>query len=311
MTEYAKILNLVKDTRKGREHLQKVSPGEIGWGLTGAGVGGAAGYAGSKMLPGVSSRGRLIYSLLGALSGTAGSQLLLNSMPGEYGFKGTLADELRLAPLTKVPSSFSSEVKAETSGESKGPVPANSSDLWAAATGWPALVGAGVGAGTGAIRGFITPKYNFDISGEKAAARALEHVTTATHKTPQQSLEIWNRLTPRERRANLMPVPGNERGRRVLAKSNLELYTDAVTNSPKLRLAAPTGPRYFLAESLNQIANAGFEGAKSAALGWLLGGGFDYVKRKFGTETKTGVQPNNAELLQKWIDDNYNAPTKS
>lgn len=92
---YADQLN--KMLESGSDALSHVSPGELGWGAVGAGGGAMMGYALSRLLhrkP--SKRVKLLYSLLGAAAGGAGSQYLLANMPGSEGFNGSKRDEMRL-----------------------------------------------------------------------------------------------------------------------------------------------------------------------------------------------------------------------
>lgn len=92
---YTDALNEAKTNSP--EMLEKMSPGEIGWGLAGAGGGAAIGYMLSKLLhrkP--STRQKLLYALLGAAAGGGGSQLLLSRMPGSDGFGGSKRDEMRI-----------------------------------------------------------------------------------------------------------------------------------------------------------------------------------------------------------------------
>lgn len=143
MTKQADVgatLNALLD--KGKGALSSLAPGELGWGAVGAGGGAMLGYTLARLLhrkPGTKTK--LLYALLGAAAGGAGSHYALQSLPSSSG-NGSKLDEIRESAGSDKPEPIPAE-----------DVPTGDGNIlpWRPRT--TALTAAGIGAVRGATRG--------------------------------------------------------------------------------------------------------------------------------------------------------------
>lgn len=127
---------------KGKGVLAQLAPGELGWGAVGAGGGAMLGYTLARLLhrkPGAKTK--LLYALLGAAAGGAGSHYALKALPASSG-NGSKLDEIRDSAVNNVPEPIPST-----------DIPSGDGNMlpWRPRT--SALAAAGVGAVRGAMRG--------------------------------------------------------------------------------------------------------------------------------------------------------------
>lgn len=143
MTKQADAMSTLNELLdKGKGALSQLAPGELGWGAVGAGGGAMLGYTLARLLhrkPGAKTK--LLYSLLGAAAGGAGSHYALKALPASSG-AGSKLDEIRDSAGSNAPEPIPST-----------DIPSGDGNIlpWRPRT--TALAAAGVGAVRGATRG--------------------------------------------------------------------------------------------------------------------------------------------------------------
>lgn len=104
MTKRADLMQTLNEwLDKGKDAVANIAPGEWGWGAVGASGGAMLGYTLSRLLhrkPNMKTK--LLYALLGAAAGGAGSHYLLKNMPSSSG-KGSKLEEIRDSATNGIP----------------------------------------------------------------------------------------------------------------------------------------------------------------------------------------------------------------
>ena len=154
MTKQADVMATLNELLdKGKGALSSIAPGELGWGVVGAGGGAMLGYTLARLLhrkP--SAKTKLLYALLGAAAGGIGSHYALKSMPSTSG-DGSKLDEIRDSASSSSPEPIPQEDRPGTSGII--PWKTRYSALGAGAIGL--VRGAGTNTAGGGKEGLLTP----------------------------------------------------------------------------------------------------------------------------------------------------------
>lgn len=237
---YTDALNDAKANSPSK--LDGISPGEIGWGLAGAGGGAAIGYMLSQLLhrkP--STRQKLLYSLLGAAAGGAGSQYALAHLPGTDGFDGSKRDEMRISNSMDSEPSRAPEPGPSASGK---PAWLTARNVGLAS----ALVGAARGARLGSHRGSL------------GAFNAYEELLYRLHRD-RATLES-------QLNGGIQAAPPSINKSTVLNAGRWHGYTVEDAGGQTLRLLDPE--RNLLRGSVNALLNGALHGAAGYGIGKLV-----------------------------------------
>lgn len=287
----SEAINFFKNTEEGKAALGKLSPGEIGYGVAGAALGGSAGWLLSKILHRApSTKLKLLYTLLGAAAGAGGTEYALSNISAGDGFDGTLKERLRLEPSFREALKVDVVPKGDGSGENKL-VPRTYLDWerFKQSSGRGGMYGAGAGLLSAGILAYKGRSYDFsnlrearrlfNAAGNEPNVDAMQFMKGSWKYDPNLAMGASSSWTP---------------GQRLLA--DVIRRDEAIDNSSwmpnRLKSSLRSNVSYekqdngtikyhfspdIMTSSISKAKDIGGNVAANVALGYGVGTGLDYL----------------------------------